>query len=365
MVAIPNKSQQVSPQDGQISSAKSFAHGEQLWSTPEWQEQALSWVDSHLANHGYQRSGGLARQRVQPWATVLKIPTDHGTVWMKAAAPSTAFEIRLYPLLQKVFSKWILRPIAVDLDRGWMLLPDGGTCLAEMGNNIDPVRVYETVLPCYGELQLALATHTQEMVECGVSDMRAPMMPMRFQEAVCGVRDFVELRGTPEEHEQFRKVLAMEPTFLQWCSQLADIPGLPSLDHNDLHGGNILISATSPSLCFHLFDWGDSVIAHPFTSMLVAVGLLRRNINATTDTDPRILRVRDAYLEAFSGIAPKAELIHGMELACRVAKVTRTLTWLRAVGTPSSPVSVSDPRLLRIPFECLCSLTEESYLGRH
>ena len=37
-------------------------------------------------------------------------------------------------------------------------------------------------------------------------------------------------------------------------------------------------------------------------------------------------QARDAYLEGFGG----RELVETLELACRVAKIARTLTWVRA-----------------------------------
>jgi hypothetical protein len=75
------------------------------------------------------------------------------------------------------------------------------------------------------------------------------------------------------------------------------------------------------------YDWGDSVVAHPFASMLVALGFVRDQLG-----DDAVSRPRDAYLEVFSDLAPHGELVAEMELACRVAKIARVLTWARAVG---------------------------------
>jgi hypothetical protein len=51
--------------------------------------------------------------------------------------------------------------------------------------------------------------------------------------------------------------------------------------------------------------------------------------------DPAVTRPRDAYLEVWSDLAPRAELVAEQELACWVGKVARALTWdrsLRAQG---------------------------------
>ena len=38
---------------------------------------------------------------MRPWATVLRVPTADGPVWMKAARSGTAFEVPLYELLAR------------------------------------------------------------------------------------------------------------------------------------------------------------------------------------------------------------------------------------------------------------------------
>ena len=49
---------------------------------------------------------------------------------------------------------------------------------------------------------------------------------------------------------------------------------------------------------------------------------------ATGSTDdPRVQRVRDAYLEPFTRIAPRRALVECVELARRVGWLTRALAW--------------------------------------
>jgi hypothetical protein len=78
------------------------------------------------------------------------------------------------------------------------------------------------------------------------------------------------------------------------------------------------------------YDWGDSVVAHPFASMLLGLGMLHLQLGAGAD-DPAVVRPRDAYLEVFGDLASRGELIEELELACRVAKVGRALSWDRAL----------------------------------
>jgi len=52
-------------------------------------------------------------------------------VWLKAAAPASAYEAPRYELLAEAAPDRILAPLAIDTSRGWLLLPDGGPTLGD------------------------------------------------------------------------------------------------------------------------------------------------------------------------------------------------------------------------------------------
>jgi hypothetical protein len=55
-------------------------------------------------------------------------------------------------------------------------------------------------------------------------------------------------------------------------------------------------------------------------------------------TDPRVQRVRDAYLEPFTTYAPRSELIALADVAQQVGAVTRALSWRAALAGASTEV---------------------------
>jgi hypothetical protein len=73
-------------------------------------------------------------------------------------------------------------------------------------------------------------------------------------------------------------------------------------------------------------------------------------------------RLRDGYLEVFSDLGPHRELVVTLELACRVGKVARALTWQRAIGALGW--DEVDDDWARGPIESMDSLLDASYLGR-
>jgi hypothetical protein len=312
-------------------------HGTAVWSSDAWLERATAWLDAQ----GVDRTGAVERVRVRPWATILRAPTAGGDVWMKAMSRETGFEAPLYELLARVAPDRVLTPLGVDVERAWLLLPDGGPALGERVSGPELVEALAQVLPRYGDLQRALAPHAADMLAMGVNDMRPEVMPERFEQA---------LGALPSDLRE--RVAALRETVVEWCERLAGAPGPPSLDHNDLHPWNVLGEPASP----RFYDWGDSVVAHPFASMLLGIGFVETDPGA-----PVVARLRDAYLEPFGDLAPHADLVETLEVACRVAKIARALTWVRAIGALGDDV---DPEWERGPSEAMASLLDVSYLGR-
>jgi hypothetical protein len=279
-------------------------------------------MDDRLADAGIKRIGDVTQPRVRPWGTVLTASTSAGAVWMKAPGPETVFEVPLYEVLRKVVPEWIVAPIAVDVERGWLLLPDGGTTLRASGT--DPVEAMVRVLPQYAQLQRDLTPHVESLLGTGVIDMRAPVMPQRFDEAV----EAVSLRARPQDAEVIQRIAERRDVVVGWCEELACLSIPASLDHNDLHAGNIFVDADAGRVRF--YDWGDSVVAHPFASMIVSLKDMTV-LHGFAPGDPVMLRLRDAYLEVFTDLAPHRELVAQLDLACRVGMIARTLVWEHAL----------------------------------
>jgi Phosphotransferase enzyme family len=331
-------------------------HGTEIWSSPSWREAAVSWLDEQLEAAEIERTGEVEQPHLRPWANVLKVPTSVGPVWLKAAAPTTASEVRLYDLLQRVSPEHALKPIAADLERGWVLLPDGGPSLGETLSGGELADALTRALPEYGRLQRKLVPHADELVAMGLADMRPEVMPRRFDEAFAAAGDYVGRHGSGEDRETLARVDGLRQTYASWCERLALSPVPASLDHNDLHPWNILVGADG---CARFYDFGDGVVAHPFSSMLLGLGWFPLRLGIEPE-EPAFVRARDSYLEAFSDLAPHPELVETLELACRVGKVARALTWERAIRELAEDGAEHSDA----PFETMGSLLDESYLGR-
>ncbi|SDT71297.1 phosphotransferase [Jiangella sp. DSM 45060] len=323
------------------------------WSSAAWLAEATGWLDDRLADAGWVRTGPVSQPHLRPWGTVLTASTDRGQVWLKAPGLETAFEVPLYGLLARVAPDSVLVPIAADVEHRRLLLPDGGAPLGDGLAAGDLPDALATVVPQYAELQRALAAHVDDLFEFGLADMRPAALPERLDEAVEAIGHYLGRHASDDDRATLRRVAAARPAVVEWCDRLTDGVAPASIDHNDLHVWNIL---TTPSGRPRFYDWGDAVVAHPFASMLVTLGFLRSELHLADD-DPRLLRVRDAYLAGFAELGSRTALVTELELACRVGSIARSLVWLRAVRAEGFEQAGA---FARAPLETLAALLAAS-----
>ncbi|WP_018687072.1 phosphotransferase [Actinokineospora enzanensis] len=277
---------------------------------PAWWDTVLHWLDHQP---GITRVGPPEPPRVRAWSTTCRIPTATGAVWFKANGPAAHFEARLYDILAAAVPDLVLTPIATDPARGWLVLPDGGPRLTDPATLVD-------ILPRYAQAQLDLAPHVPDLLAAGLPDMRPAAMPDRFREALAEIE-------APE-------IEAMADSVAEWSTRLAASPIPVSIDHNDLHVGNLLPGG-------RCYDWGDSVVAHPFASLLVPLRQHGEQVIA-------------AYLEPFTHLARLPELRADLELACRLGKIARALVFHRAIA--AAPGVLADA-----PRDLLVALPRPSF----
>ncbi|MER8016725.1 aminoglycoside phosphotransferase family protein [Streptomyces griseoluteus] len=296
------------------------------WEDQAWREAVLAWVEGHLARCGL-RLTGAARVRVRPWSVLMRVPVGgRGPVWFKANPPGSAFEAPLTAALARWVPECVLRPLAVDGERGWSLLPDGGPLFRDV--EAGP-RAWEELLGGYARMQRALVPYAGELGALGVPRLRVSEVPASFDRLRDG-------NGSLEP-EQRARLDALRPRLASWCAEL-DAIGVPdSLDHADLHEGQLFRPAPGR---FTYFDWGDAVVSHPFASLRVPA---RR---AAERYGPEVLpRLRDAYLDPWTDLGlPAAQLRRAARLAWRLGALGRARAWTRLF--PAATESANGARSL-------------------
>lgn len=294
------------------------------WTEAAWLDEARGWIAERLAEVDTTQIGGVEQPHVRPWSTALRILTSEGVLWFKANARVLTHEAAAVRHLAAARPALVPELVALDLDRGWMLMRDAGERLREVVARERDLDRWLVVLPLYGELQLAAARRADELVAAGVPDYRCAQLPEMVS------RITVEARGLDGEA---RRLLSDTGTVTALCEKLAAVGVPESIQHNDLHDGQVFVRGGR----YRILDWGDACVSHPFLTMSVTLeGQLAwglDDVEGSLDTT----RFRDAYLEPFAPFAARQDLVVALEAALRLGWIARALVTLPLALELGSP----------------------------
>ncbi|MGH2820337.1 MAG: phosphotransferase [Actinomycetota bacterium] len=297
------------------------------WTDEHWLETAHEWIHDRVDELGLMITGPIEQPHIRPWATVMRVPTGDGALWIKANAPVLAHEVAVVSVIAGRRPDCVPELLAVDLDRGWMLMGDGGLRLREIVERERSLRRWRELLPLYAELQIDLAGHADELVALGAPDRRLAALPAQYEELFDhGIEGLTE--------SELRRLRGLAPLVAEMCDRLAGF-GLPeTIQHDDLHDGQIFVREGR----YLFFDWGDACVSHPFFTMAVTLeGMLAwglDDVEGSEDTGP----YRDAYLEPFAGYATRRGLEEAHTIALRLGWLCRALNVHRLALALESPV---------------------------
>src|SRR4051812_28686555 len=164
------------------------------WTDAAWRDGALTWAREQLAALHVQLTGEVDQPHVYPWATVLRLPTDAGLLWLKASAPALGHEGDVIAVLAERRPDLVPELLAHDRARGLALLRDAGLRLRELLDGDAGVQRWQELLPLYAELQLAVAADRDTLVGAGAPDRGAALLPERFAELVDDEQLVVDVR---------------------------------------------------------------------------------------------------------------------------------------------------------------------------
>jgi hypothetical protein len=291
-----------------------------------WRATVDEWIRTELGRNGLRPAGGIEQVKLRSWSLVLRVPAEPNQVWFKAGGPGCAYEAGLVAALAGWAAQSVLLPLAVDRERGWLLLPDGGptlrTILADGGDQAH----WERLLPFYGQLQRDLESRVGAMLELGVPDLRPSAVPGALAELLADTDALLVDREDGMTSADRERLLGMQPDVAGWANRLDQYGIAPSLNHDDFHDGNVFLRDGQ----YVFFDWGDASVSHPFASLLVTLNVIRHQKQLTAGS-AELVRMRDAYLEPWTGDYDRADLVDAVRFATRLAKVGRALSWRRAL----------------------------------
>lgn len=293
-------------------------------------DEAQAWVDEALVRCGLARTGPAEVHLDRPWSTVWRLPLGESACWLKANTSTCAYEGAVLRLLAEAELPHVLRPWAIDLDRGLLLSADHGPTLREWRGVARAVDAHERLLASYADLQRRTERLVPALLRAGVPDHRTAELAAHGERLIAecaaaagparlSAAGAARLRGHTD-------------AYASWCAELEAFGIAATLQHNDLHDANAFptLDQAGRLVDVVVFDFGDSVVGHPFTSLLVALRSAAHHLDLAPES-PGLTRLRDAYLEPWTAEHTRADLDRAVELAVRVGTVSRADAWHRAL----------------------------------
>jgi hypothetical protein len=281
----------------------------------------MEWAHEELARRSIATTGEALLVHDRPWSQVIRIPTDRGAVFCKTVIPALGYEVPVTASLARWMPDRVTQVIAADPGRRLLLMEDAGERFRMRIERDHDVTAWQGILPRYAELQIAMAHRANEFVAMGAPDRRASALAVAF-EAVVNTDELLTIAGPQSTTTQDLAALrALIPRVREACVELGGtIPD--TIQHDDLHDGQVFIQDG----VVRFLDWGDSNVSHPFFTLVVFQRHIAHFLGCD-EHDARVTRLRDEYLEPFTGAVPRARIDACLPIALRLGRLCRALTW--------------------------------------
>lgn len=311
------------------------------WHQPGWLEQACQWTQAQLGLRGILLHEPVEQIRVQPWSAVLRAKTEQGNFYFKASAPVLSHEPALTRLLYQLRPDCMVEPLVVDVERGWMLMPDEGPMLRTMIQTTADLGHWEKILPVYAGVQQEMIPRRDQLLEMGLLDRRLAGLPDQFARLLDDEEMLMIGQEDGLSHDQFHRLRELIPQYAEMCARLAGYQIPETLHHDDFHDANVFVSSQNGSglVRYAFSDWGESCVAHPFFTMLVTLRSIAYRLDLPYGSGednyafaPELAHLRDLYLKSWEEYGTHEDLRAAFSLAWRIAMVSRSLTWHRVAS---------------------------------
>lgn len=290
-----------------------------VWTDPAWLRDARNWINGELGRLGVVAAGAIEQSHIAPWSTAMRVPVNGGDLWFKANMPALAHEAAVIDILGRRRPSRVPELKAIDPDRGWMLMADGGVPLRDVITRERDLQRWFDVLPRYAQLQLDASGDVDELLTVGVPDCRLDKLPAHYEHV---------LGAWGLDTDELARLDRLRPRVREMCEELAAY-GIPeTIQHNDLHDGQVFVRGDD----YAFLDWAESCVSHPFFTMaitlegVIAWGL--DDIRGSVDVSP----FRDAYLAPFASHGTSSQLRSALATAMRLGWICRAVEVQRWVA---------------------------------
>ena len=163
------------------------------WAARGWFGEAERWLRATMERLGRPVTGTVRQARVWRLSCVLRAPTGDGEVWFKTNTTSPLFvnEGVVMGALAGLFPGQVPAPLAVEPERGWMVLADFGE---EVGWEA-PLVVVAEVARTYARIQVKATGHVGRLLDAGCRDRRLERLAAQARAWLAAVEATADLPG--------------------------------------------------------------------------------------------------------------------------------------------------------------------------
>ena len=309
--------------------------GLQPWAARGWQAQVEDWLAAEMERLGRPVTGPVEQVRVWELSCLLRAPTTAGDVWFKTSIASPLFvnEGVVMGTLATLFPDHVPAPLAVDRERGWMVLAGFGT---RAGGDAS-LELVEAVARTFSRMQVEAAGHVDLLLDAGCHDRRLDRLAARAEAWLPEVGADGRLpaldAATWLTEAEAAAVAASVPRIRAACEELAALAVPPSLVHGDLHLANVAGGPRDPLI----FDWTDACVAHPFLDLAT----IRRGTGEVDEAEAELrARLRAAYLPAWSSFEAPQRLARAWELAVPLGALHQAISYRSLMASLQPPIDL-------------------------
>ncbi len=297
------------------------------WADTAWQNKAKTWIHETLAANKIQLKGEIEQFHVYHWSTVCRVPTQNETIYFKATAPVTGYEITFSAYIKELHPNAMPDLLAYDTENCWMLMRDAGKRMRESLQEGLDWRYWDEVLPQYAALQIQAAQSPHKLLATGIPNRTLDCYSQGFQDIINESYFFLNAGEKSLSEQEYQRLLDLVPAITEKANHLATFAIPYTIHHGDLHDGNIFYNDSR----YVFYDWGDICYSHPFFS-LRTVYISAEMRFGLQEYSPELHRLRDVYLPLWRDFESEENLQQAFDLASQLWAVSSLFSWYQSIS---------------------------------
>ncbi len=285
----------------------------------------IEWAEASLVSKGYVLKDSFADIQITPWSKVKRLFTAEGYIYLKEMPSTLSLEPVIVRILYEQFHANVPIIIDVNIELNCFIMKDSGKQLRELFKINFKSNLLIQAIKKYTYIQKGVADADQinTFLELGVPDWRLSQLPILYNQLI-NKEDLLKEDGMNTHELDRLHELAEE--FSSWCQFLSYYKIPETIDHCDFHDGNILQQNNTNKIT--IIDWGETVITHPFFSLISCLNNVAHRYHLN-ENDKTYIKLQHTCFENWLATDIKNNLSEAILLTKKLQPVYRALGFYR------------------------------------